>query len=162
MFASNTLRRLPWTRFLLASSLGLASAYEVHRWSLPNQELFCDPLHIEEDVHIANWSNNHEAFVPQFSSPETVDELRQIIRFAGSHDYKIKVCGKGLSPNGAGFRLATSIAPETALEADGRREVLLSCENMNRILHFDEATSELHVESGITVRFFLKHKPILS
>ena len=142
-----------WKPALFVSLLGLLGLSDDFTSLKDMAKFYCQPIDIEENVHMSNWSNNHEVFAPQFASPETISQLKEIVAFAATHGYKIKLCGKGLSPNGCGFRLSDVEAEESQKKLSGSKEVLLNCELLHRVLDFNEETSEIHVESGITVRF---------
>lgn len=87
------------------------------------------------DNDIINWSGTHSVTARRFYQPESVDELRAIVRYAHDHRVKIRPVGSALSPNGLPLN-------ETGM---------ISVSALDRILSVDVASKQVRVQAGARV-----------
>jgi len=93
---------------------------------------------IEDDGYMSNWSNNHEIDGFRHCQPNSISDLQALLSFARLNNYQIKICGKGLSPNGCGFRY--TVASDNLKGGEGKEEgevIVCNLGFMNSILNLD-------------------------
>lgn len=89
----------------------------------------------ENGPDIYNWSKTHKCRPRNFITPESEQEIVHLLKQAHESGTKIRCMGSGLSPNGLGFS----------------NDVLISMENMNKVLELDVVNKTVTVETGILV-----------
>lgn len=90
----------------------------------------------EEEVHeLINWSGTHAVETKRYYQPETLDELKALVRAAHANRQKLRPIGSALSPNGLGF------------EKDGMVNLVM----MDNILSIDKEKRQVKVQAGARV-----------
>jgi len=105
--------------------------------------LRCDssePFEPERTVQMSNWSGTHTLTADRLYSPESVDELKDLVAFANKRGQKIRPLGTGLSPNGL------------ALSDVG----MLSMVQLDGIISVDVQAQTITVEAGARVSQILE------
>eukprot|EP00929_Paragymnodinium_shiwhaense_P046839 TRINITY_DN23829_c0_g1_i2.p1 TRINITY_DN23829_c0_g1~~TRINITY_DN23829_c0_g1_i2.p1 ORF type:complete len:582 (+),score=124.91 TRINITY_DN23829_c0_g1_i2:74-1819(+) len=108
------------------------------------------PVAEEPSVPLMNWSGTHSVTTQKLYTPETQQELRELVAWAHESGQKIRPVGTCLSPNGL------------ALEQGG----MLSMSQLDRIISVDKEKMTITVEGGARVSQILdelsKHGMTLS
>lgn len=84
---------------------------------------------------LVNWSGTHTVHTSQYYTPETLEELLEIVKHAHESRRKLRPVGSALSPNGLPF------------EPEG----MVNLTNMDKILSIDKAKGRVTVQAGATV-----------
>mmetsp|Transcript_127125 Transcript_127125/g.220340 ORF Transcript_127125/g.220340 Transcript_127125/m.220340 type:complete len:557 (+) Transcript_127125:80-1750(+) len=101
-------------------------------WSRSGED---SPVEPEKSVVLMNWSGTHKVTTKRLYSPETQQELRDVVDWANKTGQKLRPLGTGLSPNGL------------ALERSG----MLSMVQLDKILSVDKEKMTITVEGGARV-----------
>jgi L-galactono-1,4-lactone dehydrogenase len=89
----------------------------------------------ENFVNLQNWSGTHQVTTKRLFTPETQQELRDLVAWASKAKHKLRPLGTGLSPNGL------------ALERSG----MISMVQLDKILNVDKEKMTITVEGGARV-----------
>jgi UDP-N-acetylenolpyruvoylglucosamine reductase len=95
---------------------------------------------VEKKIKKNNWAGNINWIPDSTFYPETLDDLKEIIKLASRNDKKVKALGSGHSFSAC----ATT---------DGLQ---VSMQKLNRVIHFDQRNLSIEVESGIILRDLYK------
>jgi len=87
------------------------------------------------EVPLMNWSGTHQVTTRHLFTPESQQELRDLVAWAGRTGQKLRPLGTGLSPNGL------------ALEPGG----MLSMVRLDKVVGINEENMTITVEGGISV-----------
>lgn len=90
---------------------------------------------IPEKQDVINWSGTHSVTTDRFFQPETVEELRKIVKHSHEARQKLRPIGSCLSPNGL------------PLNSDG----MVSLANLDNVLSVDTKTNRVTVQAGARV-----------
>lgn len=131
---------------LTAGGLGVL-AYSEYSTSTPSshthlEQAASNEYHVERDATFLNWSNTHQCKPRQVFYPEAKEQVAAIVKEHQDTQSKLRVMGSGVSPNGLGFGTSSQ---------SGRSQDILTTAHMDRLLHVDEKTNQVTVESGMVV-----------
>lgn len=113
------------------SAVGMAKA-DLH----PNQPTTStDTLPKPETQDLINWSGTHAVSTDRFYQPESIEELKEIVRHAHATKQKLRPVGSALSPNGLPFN----------------HQGMVSLSNMDNILSVDPKTMQVTIQAGARV-----------
>lgn len=93
------------------------------------------PQDFETSVELMNWSGTHKVTTKRLFTPESQEELRELVAWASKAKHKLRPLGTGLSPNGL------------ALEKDG----MVSMGSLDKVLNVDKKNMTITVEGGARV-----------
>lgn len=93
------------------------------------------PIEFEKDVQLMNWSGTRQVTAKRVFTPDSQQELSDLVAWASRTKQKLRPLGTGLSPNGL------------AQEAGG----MLSMGSLDRILSVDKSKMTITVEGGARV-----------
>lgn len=116
----------------LLAFAGAVGAGGILYWSRDGEG---SPVQPEKSVDLMNWSGTHKVTTKRLYSPETQQELRDVVAWANKTGQKLRPLGTGLSPNGL------------ALERSG----MLSMVQLDKILSVDKEKMTITVEGGARV-----------
>lgn len=108
------------------------------QWDRPKLKVPSD-RHVEQSVHMINWSGTRQLTTKALYSPESVSELEEVVAWAAASKQKIRPVGNCLSPNGI------------SLDGSG----MLSVAHLDKILEVNVKDKTITVEGGTTVREIL-------
>jgi len=131
-----------WTRFaqsFAAAGAVLGSTYFASsQYNRPELKVSCND-HVEQSVHMINWSGTRQLTTKALYSPESLAELEEVVAWAAAREQKIRPVGNCLSPNGI------------SLDGSG----MLSMALLDKILEVNVKDKTITVEGGTTVREIL-------
>jgi L-galactono-1,4-lactone dehydrogenase len=92
---------------------------------------------LEEDnlVEITNWSGTHTVSTRRYHQPESIDELKSLVKQCHEDGCKLRVVGSAISPNGLG------------LSSQG----MVSMASLNDIISVDPTKKQVVVQAGARV-----------
>lgn len=116
---------------ILISMVGLGTVVELSRCELQKK-----PNEDEAELHeVSNWSGTHSVETKRYYQPETLDELKDLVKRAHRAHEKLRPVGSGLSPNGLGFE----------------KEGMVNLVMMDKILAVDIDKRQVRVQAGTRV-----------
>lgn len=117
---------------MLVSVAGLGAAVELGQCEQQKK-----PSGNDEEVHeLINWSGTHSVETKRYHQPETLKELKDLVKRAHQAHEKLRPVGSALSPNGLG------------LEKEGMINLVM----MDKILAVDPDKKQVRVQAGARVK----------
>lgn len=119
-------------------TVGGIAVYEnhVHADAIVNNQNLRKPNSPEpESTDLVNWSGTHSVTTDRYYQPETIEDLKTIVKDANEKHQKLRPVGSALSPNGLPFN----------------KQGMVSLCNMDKIVGVDTRTKRITVEAGARV-----------
>ena len=122
---------LPW--IIGGACIGLTGATKVGNAELQKKDP--TPKVVADSQSLVNWSGTHTVDIDRYYQPETMEELKVIVKSAHEKGTKLRPVGSALSPNGLAFQ----------------SEGMLNLALMDEVISVDNEKMQVTVQAGARV-----------